>query len=171
MQEGFTLLQQLAPFPRDYLLPSPATNLSGAITKEMRYETGYGLQNRVLLYLKVGEESLHILGTTQFWTPHSGRAFLPSATTLLGFDKTDRELPGWLDGPGKRQVRTCITDEDPEHAKGSDSSATGASRPLGEAETTAQLETYLSGRSVPDEARRKYLETLTSKRSTEVLIN
>ena len=43
--------------------------------------------------------------------------------------------------------------------------------PLGEAETTAQLATYLSGRSVPDEARRKYLERLTSKRSTEVLRN
>ena len=43
--------------------------------------------------------------------------------------------------------------------------------PLGEAETTAQLETYLSGRSVPDEVRRKYLERLSSKRSTEVLRN
>ena len=72
MQEGFTLLQQ----------PSPATDLSGAITKEMRYETGYGLQNRVLLQLNVDEERLHIPGTTQFWTPHSGRAFLPSATAL-----------------------------------------------------------------------------------------
>ena len=43
--------------------------------------------------------------------------------------------------------------------------------PLGKAETTAQLETYLSGGSVPDEARRKYPERLTSKRSTEVLRN
>ena len=48
MRTGFTLLQQLAPFPPDYLLPAPASSLTGALTKEMRYETGYGLQSRVL---------------------------------------------------------------------------------------------------------------------------
>ena len=114
MQTGFSLLQQLALFPRDNLLPSPATNLTRAITKEMRYGMGHGLQNRVLLHLGDGKERLHIAGTTQFWTPHSGRAFLPSASALLGFDKTDE----WLDGPGERQVCTSITDKDPEHVEG-----------------------------------------------------
>ena len=95
MQTGFSLLQHLAPFLRDYLLPLPAANLEGAITREMRYETGYGLQNRVLLHLRDGESQLHILGTTQLWTPHSGRAFLPSATAS-GFEKSDRDfLGGW----------------------------------------------------------------------------
>ena len=110
MQTGFSLLQQLALFPRDNLLPSPATNLTGAIPKEMRYETGYGLQNRVLLHLGDGKERLHIPGTTQFWTPHSGRAFLPSATALLGFDKTDRDfLGGWTAQGSDRYARVSRT--------------------------------------------------------------
>ena len=96
IQPGFSLLQELAPFPRDHPLPSPASILTGAITAEMRYESGYGLQNRVLLHLQSDGEPLHIPGTTQFWTLHSGRAFLPSATALVGFEKSDRDfLGGW----------------------------------------------------------------------------
>ena len=110
MQTGFSLLQHLAPFPRDFLLPSPAANLEGAITREMRYETGYGLQNRVLLHLREGESQLHIPGTTQFWTPHSGRAFLPSATALLGFEKSDRDfLGGWAAQGSDRYARVSRT--------------------------------------------------------------
>ena len=43
MQSGFSMLQQLAPCPRDHLLPLLATSLTGAITKEMRHEAEYGL--------------------------------------------------------------------------------------------------------------------------------
>ena len=32
MQTGFSLLQLQAPYPRDYLLPSPTTGLTGALT-------------------------------------------------------------------------------------------------------------------------------------------
>ena len=115
LHTGFALLHHLAPFPRDYLLPSPASSLAGALTREMRYETGYGLQNRVFLQLEDEAQQLHITGTTQLWTPHSVRAFLQSATAMLGYEKSDRDF--LADGPRReatgapeyhaRKSRTC----------------------------------------------------------------
>ena len=110
LQTGFTLLQHLAPFPRDYLLPAPAHSMAGALTREMRYETGYGLQNRVLLQLKDEAQQLHITGRTPFGTPHSGRAFLPSATAMLGYEKSDRDfLGGWTAQGIDRYARVSRT--------------------------------------------------------------
>ena len=79
MRTAFTLIQQLAPFVRDYLLPAPASSLTGALTKEMRYETGYGLQNGVLLHL---QDQLHIPGTTSSGLRESLPAFIHSTAGL-----------------------------------------------------------------------------------------
>ena len=150
LQAGFSLLQQLAPFTRDYLLPSPASSLAGAITTEMRYETGYGLQNRVLLHLQSEGEQLHVPGTTQFWTIHSGRAFLPFATALLGLEKSDRDyLGGWTAQGSDRYARVSRTKIMNMQKEVIRAQERAEDDPLGEDETKSQLEAYLSGLSVP----------------------
>ena len=89
-QVGFKLLQQLAPFTRDYLLPSLASSLTRAIAKEMRYETGYGLQNRVL----------HL--ESQFRTQEE--PFCRPQQHCLG--STSQTGTSWADGPPREATGT-----------------------------------------------------------------
>ena len=45
---------------------------------------------------------------TNFWTPHSSRAYLPSATHVLSFPKEDRHYPrGWAAQASDRFARTA----------------------------------------------------------------
>ena len=86
----------MAPFERDYLLPSPTENYMQCIQKEMRYDTAYALQNRVLTLARSGNEKLFKVAITNYWTTHSGRCFLPSATAALKYEKSQRDfLGGW----------------------------------------------------------------------------
>ena len=51
MHAGWTLLKELAAFPRDYLMPAPTTNYQEFLKIELRYDTVYVIQNRVLMAL------------------------------------------------------------------------------------------------------------------------
>ena len=62
--------------PRDCLFPTPSANYQGARKAEMKYETGFALQNKVLTSLTIG--SLRI-----FQRQHSGRSFLPSERAAI----------------------------------------------------------------------------------------
>ena len=77
---GWALLKQHADYPRDYLLPMPSGNYKGCVRRELRYDTAHALQIKVLQSLKVRGEPLLSQQTAQYWTPHSGRNFLVSAT-------------------------------------------------------------------------------------------
>ena len=47
--------------------------------------------------------------STRFWTPHSGRTLLPSATAALGFSKSERDfLGGWCAQASDRYARIAI---------------------------------------------------------------
>ena len=96
LMQGWDLLTSIANFKRDYLLPSPSENFQGCIHKELRYDTAFAIQHRVLLTLTADGEQLFAPHMPQFWTPHSGRTFLPSAAAALGCDKAERDfLGGW----------------------------------------------------------------------------
>ena len=114
-----------------------------------------------------------IPGTTQFWTPHSGRAFLPSATAMLGFEKTDRDFPGGWTAQGSdryaRVSRTRIQNMQKAAVRTAQEQADGD--PLGEGETRTQFESYLLGLSVPVETQNTYLEKLANKSRTICLRN
>ena len=51
---------------------------------ELRYDTGFALQFRGVRIFNVR--------VTQFWTPHSGRNFMLSATAPLEYSKEDRHI-------------------------------------------------------------------------------
>ena len=83
---GWQILDELAPFQRDYLLPAPAGACDSCLRSELRYALGYAIQNRLLAsFVKVLTAEAMV-----FWTPHSGRPFLPSCTGT-GFPKEERD--------------------------------------------------------------------------------
>ena len=81
-------------FDRDYLIPSPTTNCNGCLSSELRYDTAYAVQNRVLYFLRKEGTPVFTRVSTSFWTPHSARAFLPSCTKALGVPKEERDYLG-----------------------------------------------------------------------------
>ena len=94
LSTGWSLLQQLAPFDRDDLLPTPSRIFVGCLKFELRYDTAFALQNRILALVQNGDEQLFAFRATSLWTPHSGRAFLLSDAPALRFPKSDRDFLG-----------------------------------------------------------------------------
>ena len=87
---------------RDFLLPAPSLN---------NYDQGYALQNRVLRELKTAGTRLFQHPVTNFWTPHSGRAYLPTATQVLAFPERGARLPRRLARSGERPLRQDSSSE------------------------------------------------------------
>ena len=83
MIEGCKLLNRLTPHTRDYLITKPSTNLQGCTCSEMRFGTAYAPLNCLLAVLKARGEVLSEFPMTVFWTPHSGRASMPSCTRVF----------------------------------------------------------------------------------------
>ena len=82
---GWEFLKVLADFPRDYLLPTPSSCWKGCLRSELRYDAGSAIFYRARCLVQLPD-----------WTPHSGRAFLPSYTAALKVEKTTRDvLGGW----------------------------------------------------------------------------
>ena len=94
MQEGWRLLKDMADYPRDCLIPFPSSNGHGCRRRELSYDTASAMQNRVLRMVKSSDEFLFCPSATRFWTPHSNRTFMPSATETLGFEKSFRDFLG-----------------------------------------------------------------------------
>ena len=105
---GWDLLLKGAPHERDYLLPAPSNNFRGFKTKELKYPTAFAVQTHILSTacyrgLRVFEGS-----TGHYYTPHSGRNFMPSAAAVLGFSKSERDiLGGWSAEGSQRYTRTA----------------------------------------------------------------
>ena len=106
MQEGWRLLKDMADYPREYLIPFPSSNGHGCRRRELSYDTASAMQNRVLRMVKSSDEFLFCPSATRFWTPHSNRTFMPSATATLGFEKSVRDfLGGWSAQASERYAR------------------------------------------------------------------
>ena len=96
LEEGWRVLRTAADHERDYLLTAPSTNCNGCLRAELRYDSAFAIQNRVLHSLQKEENSVFSKVSTTFWTPHSARAFMPSNTKALGVPKEERDyLGGW----------------------------------------------------------------------------
>ena len=108
LMTGWRILQEAAGFERDYLLPVPTASFRGCKRIELKYEQGYAIQSKVLQELEVSGEKLFSHQITNFWTPHSCRAYVPSATQVLNFSKEDRDfLGGWMAQASDRHARTA----------------------------------------------------------------
>ena len=162
---GWKLLSQLAPQDRDFLLPGPTPGLQGCTKVELRYDMGFAIQGRLLAQLSdTSQQHLIPHPAVHFWTPHSSRTFMPSATSALGFPKSDRDyLGGWAAENSDRCARVARLKIQTMQRAVSRSFSTPASEdPLGEAETLTQLEQYMSPNlpNVPEDVRSKCLVSL-----------
>ena len=109
---GWSLLKELAHFPCARLISAPSKNHRGRCHCELLYDTGFALQNRVLSPVRAGSEQLFRSHVFQFWTHHSGRTYLPSAATVLVFNK-DRSCFVWA--VGRRKAATNTEGRSPEN--------------------------------------------------------
>ena len=119
LQVGWKLLSRLAAFDRDFLLPSPSSNLAGCLQTELRYDTGFAMMNRLLAAIPLSGDVKIQPAIAHFWTPHSGRAFMPSSNRCSRFLQGRTELSGRMASTSQRQVRQSLKAESPEHAEGS----------------------------------------------------
>ena len=163
MRAGWEQLTSMANFPRDYLFPAPATHFHGCRKKELGYGQAFALQTRLLRTLKVDGHTLLPQVTRHFWTPHSGRTFMPSCSAALNFEKSDRDfLGGWSAQGSDRYAR--IAQRRITYMQRSVAEALRASQddPLGEGETLQQYDEHLQQQGVDEESRRRSLKLLDS---------
>ena len=104
LTRGWSLLQGMANFPRDYLMPAPASHCQSCRKLELRYDAAFAMQNRVLRMFAWNGVPVFHSSSTRFWTPHSGRTSLPSATAALG-SPSPRGI-SWEDGVLRRATGT-----------------------------------------------------------------
>ena len=108
VQTGWSILCQTAPFERDYLLPSPMNILRGCKCAELQYHTAFALQSQVIACSLYQGQRIFRTWTQHYFTPHSGRNFLPSAAAVLNFSKTERDvLGGWSSEGSERYARVA----------------------------------------------------------------
>ena len=138
-------------------LPHP-----GCRRRELSYDTASTMQSRVLRMVKIGDELLFCPSTTRFWTPHSNRTFMPSATATLGFvEKSVRDfLGGWSAQASERYARIAAQRIRNMQRTVVAELQKGSVDPLAEAETLVQVDGFLSDQGVPEEERSRCAKLL-----------
>ena len=105
---GWKLLQEGAPHERDYLMPAPTNNFQGFKVKELKYATAFAVQTHIISTATYRGLRIFENSTGHYYTPHSGRNFMPSAASVLGFTKSERDvLGGWAADGSQRYTRTA----------------------------------------------------------------
>ena len=96
---GYALLNDFAPFPRDYHVPALCGNYQGCQRRELRCDTAHAIQNRVLCVLTFGQDRIFQLQAAQFWTPHSSRYAESNVVIFLVVGGQMRAIDAlaWLD--------------------------------------------------------------------------
>ena len=75
---------------------------------ELKYPIAHAMLSRVLASLTLDGTRMFPFQVQHYWTPHSCRAFLPSATMILEFPKPQRDfLGGWNPQASDRYARTA----------------------------------------------------------------
>ena len=105
---GWALLVKEAPYARDYLLPAPANNYRGFKRKELTYHTAFAVQPQIVSLASYRGSRIFRTPTSHYYTRHSGRSFMPTATAVLGFSKSDRDMQGgWAAEGSERYSRAA----------------------------------------------------------------
>ena len=147
MKTGLQLLRDLAP------CPAPVKIFSRCRRMELKYEIGYAVQNRVMSLLKLNHKAIFPVPVTSFWTPHSGRSFLPSGCAALDFSKKERDYLGCWSPQGSdryaRIARLRISNLQRAVARSIRQGPQGDS--LGERETRKEFEDFMQQKNVAPE--------------------
>ena len=119
--------------------------------------------------VRLGNEPLFCPSTTRFWTPHSNRTFVPSATAFLGVEKSVRDfLGGWSAQASEPHAKIAAQRIRNMQRTVVAQLHKGLSDPLAEAETLAQLDEFFSVQGVPEEERSRCGKLLERGVRTEV---
>ena len=155
---GWRILLEAANFDRDYLLPVPTSSLQGCLQAELLYAAGFAILNRLLCALQFSESQRLVPQVAHFWTPHSGRSFMPSCAAVLGFEKSQRDfLGGWSAHGSDRYARIAkLRVGNMQKAAIRAIHSYDQEDPLGEAETS--LARHMKGLGLPEEQRQKWLD-------------
>ena len=169
LADGLHLLRLQAPFERDYLLPAPSDNFAGVRMRELRYDTAFGIQSRIISQLCYRGQKLFNFVFPHYWSPHSGRNFLPTAAASLGFTAPDRNLLGGWSARGseqynrlakykiaqiQREVVKCIWNKDSQD-------------PLSESDTLREFAEFLRTNLVSETQIARSIHILSSRQYTE----
>ena len=103
---GFNLLQELAPYERDYLLPSPGPNYGEIREGEMSYDAGLATTSSLHRGLVAEGQPLLPPALCVYWTPHSPRSFMATCSAALGVAKAEQNVLGrWAQNQSATYVR------------------------------------------------------------------
>ena len=162
LQTGWKLLSRIADFERDFLLPTPSSNLAGCLQAELRYDTGFAMLNRILTAIALRGDVRILPSVAHFWTPHSSRAFMPSSTAALGFSQEERNfLGGWQAQASDRYARVAkLRVRNMQRAVVETIQKNDRDDPLGEGETFTHLDEFMAQKSHSPEARAKLITAL-----------
>ena len=168
VKDGWHLLQLQPHFGRDYLLPAPSGNFTGVQLRELGYDTAFGVQSGILSYFFRGNR-LFNFAFPHFWSPHSGRNFLPTASSALGISTQEKNLLGGWSARGseqynrlakyriaqtQREVVNRIWDKD-------------AQDPLSETDSLRELAEFFRAQLIDETEMTRSIRLLSSRRYVE----
>ena len=110
------------------------------------------------------------MSTGHCYTPYSGRNFMPTATSVLNFARSDRDmLGGWASERSERYSRTAKYKIELMQQAVSKTFKSAEHDPLAEADDLDALGTFLKSWDIPDEncGRRLFLSVEDSWMSQE----
>ena len=165
MEIGWQLVRQEAPFERDYLLLSPSGNYRGCMRRELKYSVGAAVQAKILANFQFRQQQLFDHRVAHFWTPHSGRNFMPSASAAMGYQKSDRDvLGGWSAQGSDRYTRLARRRISAMQVTVAQSFSDKKNCDLlGEAESLQALEEHTSNRGLSREEVSQVVKALSSR--------
>ena len=126
------------------------------------------IQSQIVSLLTYRGQKICRASTGHYYTPHSGRNFMPSATAVLGFCKSDWDiLGGWSEGSERysRAAKYNITNV---QKAASQSFTSSDLDPLGEADDIDALGNFLKSWDVPDKEILRVKTLLVSRTFTDV---
>ena len=137
--------------------------------RELKYSLGAAVQAKILANLEFRQQQLSDHRVAHFWTPHSGRNFMPSASAAVGYQKSDRDVVGgsaqgsdrytWLARQRISAMQVTVAQSFSDR-KNCD--------PLGEAESLKALEEHMSNRGLSGEEVSQVLKALSSHAFVDV---
>ncbi len=104
---GLRLWEEAAPFERDFMLCIPTPCMTRTVHREITHDEFTARLRRLIADLSIEDVRLGE-NAARWYTPHSGRNFLPSAVipVLKGTDEDIRKLGAWSTKGGGAYVRT-----------------------------------------------------------------
>ena len=108
MLTGWQLLEKGAPYFHDYLPPAPSNNYRGFKNKELSYRVAFAVQTRILAFATYRGQKIFRTSSRHYFTPNNALNFMPTATAVLNFSRSDRDmLGGWSAEGSERYSRAA----------------------------------------------------------------